>query len=98
MEYPKHIDTISLGSPFCVLRGHRLKFLNYDEFMLLKIFFIQASSADPDECFMRHFIWVFTVCQSTCLSVSAMKKIINTFPDVCNMLKKNGVDPDQLAS
>ena len=55
MEYPKHIDTISLGSPFCVLRGHRLKFLNYDEFMLLKIFFIQASSADPDECLYAAF-------------------------------------------
>ena len=39
-----------------VLRGHRLKFLNYDVFMSLKIVFIMANSTlyhskqrDPDE-------------------------------------------------
>ena len=43
----------------------------------------------PEDCFylskqcrpriMRHFIWVFTVCQSTCLSVSRMKSVKDTY-------------------
>ena len=38
--------------------------------------FILANSADPDE--MLHkvaFNWVLTVCQSTCLLVSRMKRV-----------------------
>ena len=30
-------------------------------------YFTFTNSVDPDE--MQHFIWVFTVCQSTCLPV-----------------------------
>ena len=38
MDFPKHIDALEVwNSPFCVLRGHRLKFLNYDDFMSAKI-------------------------------------------------------------
>ena len=35
--------------PFCVLMGHRGKFLNYDVFMFIKIVFILVNSAHPDE-------------------------------------------------
>ena len=35
MNLPKHIVTKSMGCPFCVLRGRRSKFLNYDVFMSL---------------------------------------------------------------
>ena len=33
------------------------------------VVFILANSVDPDE--MRHFIWVFTVCQRTHLGVTS---------------------------
>ena len=37
---------------FCILRGHRSKFLNYDVFLSLHVVLILASSAYPDE--MQH--------------------------------------------
>ena len=40
-----------------------------DVFVYLKIVFILANSANR---LIQHFIWVFTVCQSTCLPVSRM--------------------------
>ena len=43
------------------------KFLKYDVFMFLKIDFIVANSADPDE--RSHY-----VCQSTYLPVSRIKR------------------------
>ena len=46
MDFPKHIDTIYMGKS---ILGHRSKFLNYDVFMSLKIVFILAYIADPDE-------------------------------------------------
>ena len=49
MAFPKHTGTISMGYPFCVLWGQKLKFLNNDAFTSLKIVFIFANSADPDE-------------------------------------------------
>ena len=59
------------NSPFWVLKGSQVEFLKYDIFIFLKIFL-----ADPDEMrLIWHFIWVFTVCQSTCLLVSKMKRI-----------------------
>ena len=53
------------------------KFLNDDVFMSLKIVFILANSANPDE--MLPYIWVYTVCQSTCLSVSLKKRVKHAF-------------------
>ena len=41
-----------MGLPFCTLRDQRWKFLNYDACLSLKIVFILADSADPDE--MQH--------------------------------------------
>ena len=34
---------------YCILRGHRYKFLNFNKFLSLKVVFIIANSADPDE-------------------------------------------------
>ena len=62
-------------SPFCILKGHRSKFLNFDIFLSLKIAFILAKSAlTLMNChIMLHFIWVFTVCQSTSLNPFCIK-------------------------
>ena len=56
------------------------KFLYNDAFLGLKIAFILANSADPDE--MPHyadFILVFTVCRHTCLLVSRIKRVENPY-------------------
>ena len=39
-------------------------------------FNFQANNADPDV--IQHFIWFFTVCQSTRLGVSSIQKVNNT--------------------
>ena len=44
-----NIDTIGKGLSVFFLRGHRLKFQNFDEYMSLKIVLILANNADPDE-------------------------------------------------
>ena len=50
MDYPIHIDTIQVWNcPFCILRSCLSKFQQYDVFLSLKIVFILAKSADPDE-------------------------------------------------
>ena len=49
MDYPIHIDTISMGLFILCFKGHRSTFLNYDAFMSLKFIFILANCADPDE-------------------------------------------------
>ena len=40
---------------------------NYDVFISLKVDFTLTNGVDPDEMpdFLRHFIWVFTVCRRT---------------------------------
>ena len=47
MNFPILIDTISMGYPFYILGGLRLKFQNFNVFLSLKIVFILANSADP---------------------------------------------------
>ena len=39
--------------PFCILKGNRLKFLNFNMFLSMKTVFILANSADHDE--MPHY-------------------------------------------
>ena len=46
MDFPIRIAWIC---PFCILRGHRSNFLNFNIFLSLKIVFIVANSADPYE-------------------------------------------------
>ena len=51
----------------CILRGRRLLFPQNIVFISLKIRFVLANSADPDEMPQYvAFIWVFIVCQSIC--------------------------------
>ena len=40
--------------PFCILKGNRLKFLNFNMFLSMKTVFILANSADPDD--MPHYV------------------------------------------
>ena len=39
MDFRIHIDTIR-DCPFCILRGHWYKFLNYDVFLSMKVVLI----------------------------------------------------------
>ena len=52
-----------------VLSGPKSKILNYKVFLSLKIVFILANSADPDEMTpFTAFHLVLTVCQSSCFT------------------------------
>ena len=63
MDCPIHIDTISMNLSIY----QRSKFINFNIFLSLNIIFILANGADPEKSGLkRHFIWVFTVCNSTC--------------------------------
>ena len=66
-----------MGVPFCVLRVHKSKFLNYDALMSLKIGFILANSADPDEMLPYAAIHLGLHClpQRTCLQVPRTKRV-----------------------
>ena len=52
MDFPIHIDTISMGLPIMYIKGQRQSFLNYDVFLSLKVVLILAKCEDPDE--MQH--------------------------------------------
>ena len=47
MDFPKHIDTISLGLPIVYYKGLPVEFQNNDIFLSLKIVLILANSEDP---------------------------------------------------
>ena len=49
MDFPLHIDTIRMGLPIVYFNGSKVKFLNYDVFLSLKVVLILANSADPNE-------------------------------------------------
>ena len=49
MDFPKHIDTISMGLSIVYNKGHMYNYLIYDEFLSLKGVLIIANSVDPDE-------------------------------------------------
>ena len=59
MDYPIHIDTISIELSILHLKGLPVKFLYNDVFLSLMIVFILAKSAEPE--MIRHFICVFAV-------------------------------------
>ena len=61
-----------------IYRGHRLQFPENVVFFSLKIDVVLANSADPDEMPpYAAFLWVFTVCQRTCLGVSGLQMVIH---------------------
>ena len=68
-------DTIDLGWFIVYIKKSQVKFQTKIVFLTLRIVLVLANSVDPDNCaFMQHFIWVFTVCQSTHLEVSSRQK------------------------
>ena len=52
MDFPIHIDTISMGLPMVYFKGSKVE-LNYEVFLSLKDVLFLANSADPDE--MQHY-------------------------------------------
>ena len=70
MDFPIHIVTISIS-----FKAYRSKCLNYDVFLSLKIVFILANSVDPDEMLPYGSFHLGLHCQSTCLTVSRMKRV-----------------------
>ena len=52
MDFPIHIDTISIGLPILYVKGSQIGFFNNGVFQSLKVNLILANSADPDE--MQH--------------------------------------------
>ena len=71
----EHIDAMSMDCPFCILRGHRSNFLHFNIFLPLKIGFIFANTAGPDE--MPHYMAFhqgLLCCQSTCFQIFRMKR------------------------
>ena len=53
MDFPIHIDTISMGLQIVYFKGSQVEYLNYDVFLSLKIVLILANNADPGE--MQHY-------------------------------------------
>ena len=49
MDFPLYIDTISMGLPIVYFRGLQVGISNYNVVLSLKVVFILANNADPDE-------------------------------------------------
>ena len=49
MDFPIHVDRISIGMSFLYFKRFHEKVLNHDAFLSLKITFILANSAETDE-------------------------------------------------
>ena len=49
IDYSIHIDTISMELSILFFKGFQVKISTKDVFLTMKIVFILASSADPDE-------------------------------------------------
>ena len=75
MDFPIHIDGISMGMSILYFKRLHVKVLNQDAFLSLKITFILTNSAETDEMPYAVFHWIFTVCQSNCLAVSRWKMV-----------------------
>ena len=75
MKFSIKYDTVKSGWSIVFIKGSQVTTFKKKIFLTLKINFVLANSAEPDE--MTHyvaFIWVVTVCQSTCLGVSSTLK------------------------
>ena len=73
----KAVKGLSQDGYCIILRGHRLNFpKNVLNFLSLKIDFVIANSAMLMKCHnIWHFMWVFTVCQSTHLRVFGLQRV-----------------------
>ena len=78
INYSKHIDTISMEVSILQFKGLSFIFLLNGVHLSLKIDFILTNSADSDEMSpYATFHLSLTVCPSTCLRVSKMKRAKN---------------------
>ena len=75
MEFSIKLHTIKSG--WSIVTGYYFQKILYIVFFSLKFDFVLSNSADPDEMphYMRHFIWVFTVCQNNPLGVSDLQRV-----------------------
>ena len=71
-DYPIHIDAMSMELSILYFKGLSLKILQNDVFLSMKIVFILSYNEMP---FLVAFYLGPTVCQSTCLPVSRMKRV-----------------------
>ena len=53
MDFPIHIDTISMGQPILHFKRSQVESLNFEVFLSLKVVLILANSADPYE--IQHY-------------------------------------------
>ena len=75
MNFPNHtVKQSEWDGLFCVLRGHRSKFLNHGVFMSLNIVFILANSADLDEMPFYAAFHLGTHCLPKYLFISSQNK------------------------
>ena len=71
-----NFDVVKSGWSIVYIEWSHLLFLNVIEFLSQKNDIVLANSTDlVESCVLQHFIWVFTVCQSTCLEVSSLQKV-----------------------
>ena len=63
---------LHVGRSIVYIQGKQFIISKIIVFLLLMICFVLANSADPD---MRHFNWVFSVCQSIRLWVSGLQRV-----------------------
>ena len=73
LEFSIDLYTVKTGRFIVYIQGSLVIISQRYSIFSLKIIFILANSADPDE--MPHFIWVLTVCQSTRLGVSGPQRV-----------------------
>ena len=68
MDFPIHIDTISMWLPIVYFKGSQVEFSN-----LWCISVPEGSFYHSKQCIMLHFIWIFAVGSSTRLGVSSLQ-------------------------
>ena len=66
--------SVRMGLPIVYFKGSQVESSIFYVFLSMKAVVILANSADPNK---MHFIWVFTICKSTCVGVSPLQWVYN---------------------
>ena len=82
MDFPMYVERIRMNWPILYFKGSQVKISKLWCIAATKIcFYLWQTVKTLMKCRnMRHFIWVFTVCQSTCFLVSVIKIVKNDNP------------------
>ena len=65
-----------MGQPIAYFKRSQVEFSLFNVFLSLKIVFISETVQTLMKCSsMLHFIWVYTVCQTTRLGVSSIQRV-----------------------